>query len=124
MVTKVEELVKTIQRLSPSEKEYVIGSVLRFMQTESEIQSLADLKARYPGEWLAVIIPEGEDRYNPQRGCLVAHSPDKSSVWQRVADLPASEDVYLFFNGPVAAKGFGIIFHDTADTPVVATVGD
>ncbi len=124
MPTKVEDLVHEIQQLSPSEKEYVMESVLKLLQTEREIRSLADLKAQYPDEWLAVVIPEGEDRYDPQQGRLVAHSPDKSFVWERVADLPADEDIYVFFNGPVAAKGFGIIFHDTTDTPVVATVGD
>lgn len=124
MATKVEELIQEIQQLSPPEKEYVMESVLKVLRTEFEIWSLADLKARYPDEWLAVIISEEEDRYDPQRGRLVAHSPDKSLVWQRVADLPASEDVYVFFNGPVTAKGFGIVFHDTTDTPVIATVGD
>ena len=98
-------------------------SVLKFTPTESKIQSLADLKARYPEEWLAVIIPEGEDRYDPQRGRLVAHSLDRSFVRQQVADLPVSEDLYVFFNGPVAAKGFGIIFHDTTDTPRCSRVG-
>lgn len=123
MDTKVEDLIQTIQQLSQPEKEYVIESVLNLVRTESEIRSLTDLQARHAGEWLAVIIPEGEDRYDPQRGRLVAHSPDRSFVWQHVADLPASQDVYVFFNGPVAAKGFGITFHDTTDTPVVATVG-
>ncbi len=123
MAVKVEELLHEIQQLSPSEKEHVIETVIESLRTDSEIESMADLKALHPDEWLAVIIPEGEDRYDPQRGRLLAHSPDKSFVWQCVADLPTSEAVYVFFNGPVTAKGFGIIFHDATDTPVVATVG-
>jgi hypothetical protein len=85
---------------------------------------MANLKIQYPNEWLAVIIPEREDRYNPQQGYLIAHNSDRSLVWQQVVDLPADEDVYVFFNGPIAAKGFGIIFHDPTDTPVVATMGN
>ena len=124
MKTDVEELIQAIRQLSHSDREYLLETVFRSLRAESEIQSLDDLKTLFPGEWLAVIISAGEDRYEPQRGRLVAHSPDRAYIWRRVVDLPASDDVYVFFNGPVAAKGFGIIFHDTTDTPVVATVGD
>jgi len=125
MSTQVKDLIQTIQQLPRPEKQLVIESVLKSLQkTASEVQSLADLRARYAGEWLAVAIPEGEDLYNPQRGRLVVHSQDRSFVWQQIDALAQGEDVYVFYNGPVAAKGFGIVFHDTTDTPVVATVGD
>lgn len=124
MATKVEKLLQEIQQLSPADREHLLEAILKFLQTEAEAGDLATLKAQYPNEWLAVIIPEDEDRYDPQRGHLIAHNPDKSVVWQRVLDLPVDEDIYVFFNGPVAAKGFGITFHDTTDTPVVATMGD
>ena len=118
-----EDLVQTIRQLAPAEKEQVIASVLQLLRAETEVKDLADLKTRYPDEWLAILIPEGEDRYSPRRGRLIAHSPDRSFVWQQVNSLPASEDIYVFLNGPVATKGFGITFHDTTDTPLVATVG-
>jgi hypothetical protein len=122
--TKAERLIQTIQQLPPSEKEQVVEAVLQFLQTETAIRSLCDIKAQYPDEWLAVIVPEGEDRYAPQRGRLVAHSPDRSFVWRQVCNLPASADVFVFFNGQVATKGFEVVFHDTTDTPDVAKVGD
>jgi len=124
MAPKVKEIVQTIQQLPHSEKEDILTALLKSLQVEPDVKSLADLKVQYPNEWLAVIIPEGEDRYNPQQGRLVTHNSDRSLVWQQVVDLPVDEDVYVFFTGPVATKGFGIIFHDTTDTPVVATLGN
>jgi len=121
---KVEALIQAIKQLSPADRENVLKAILKSLQTEAKMQSLADLEARYPNEWLAIIVPEGEDRYHPQRGYLITHGPDRAAVWQQVADLPMSEAVYVFFNGPVAAKGFGMTFHDPTDTPVVASMGD
>jgi hypothetical protein len=121
---KVEELIQAIEQLSPNEKQQIVESVFRSLQSESDVHGLKDLQDQYPGEWLAVTIPAGEDRYAPQRGRLVAHSPEHSLVWQQAAKLPALESIYIFFNGPIAAKGFGVFFHDTTDTPVVATVGN
>lgn len=119
VTTTVEELLQTIQALSHSEKEQVLEAVRQWLQTEIEIQPLSDLRSQYPNEWLAVVIPEGEDRYDPQRGRLIALNLDKSLVWQQVTELSTDEDVYVFFNGPVVAKGFGIGFHDTEDKPNV-----
>jgi len=123
MTIEVEKLIQTIRQLPKTDREYLIESVSQ-MQTKSDIQDLADLKSQYPNEWLAVMIPPEEDRYDPKRGRLIAHSPDRSFVWRQVAKMSASEDVYVFFNGPIAAKGFEIVFHETADTPEVATVND
>ena len=124
MAPKVNEIIHAIQHLPRSEKEDILAALLKELQAETDLQKLADLETRYPNEWLAVIIPDGEDRYNPQQGRLVSHNPNRSLVWQRVVNLPDNEDVYVFFNGQVTAKGFGITFHDTTDTPVVATLGD
>lgn len=82
--------------------------------------SLHELTTRYPGEWIAVRLPEGENRYNPQKGFLIAHHAEKTIVWEQVNQLPQETDVYIFYNGPVTPKGFGIAFHDKEDTPVAA----
>jgi len=124
MIThKAQEVIQAIGALSSEEKNYILESLLKF-QTEPEIQKLSDLQAQYPNEWLAVILPAGEDRYAPSRGYLFAHSRERASVWRQVAQLPSSDDVYVFFTGAPSVKGFGVTFHDTADSPVVASVGD
>ena len=110
MATNVQEIIRIIEQLSLAEREYVVRSVLGALPSKGEVQSLTSLKRQYPGEWLAQIIPEGEDAYDPQRGRLVAHDYDRSTVWEQVAWLSAMEDVYVFFNGPVAPKGFGMAF--------------
>jgi hypothetical protein len=53
---------------------------------------------------------------------LIIHHTEKAIVWEQVNQLPQETDVYVFYNGPVTPKGFGIAFHDTEDTPVVAEV--
>lgn len=122
MTSRVQELIQTIQQLSQPEREAIAESVLKLLHADSAIQSLDGLKARYPDEWLAVIVPEGEDRYEPRQVRLAAHSPDRATVWQQIAPL-REQDIFVFYNGPVAAKGFGIAFHDTEDTPEPATMG-
>ncbi len=123
MTPKTEELIQMIERLPRPEKDHVIEALLKLMEGEEEVQDLEELRSQYPGEWLAIVIPEGEDRYDPKRGRLIAHSPDRTVVWREVARLPENEDVYVFFNGPVAVKGFEVFFYDTKDTPEIAKLG-
>ena len=124
MAYNVEDLIQAIRQLSPSDREELLDTLLEYLRTESKVHDITDLESQFPNEWLAILLPENEDRYNPMRGHLIAHGPDKSVVWKQVGDLSTSDDVYVFFNGPIVSKGFGITFHDTTDTPVVATVGD
>ena len=119
MATNVQEIIRTIEQLSAAEREYVVRSVLKTLPSKGEVQSLASLKRQYPNEWLAIVIPDGEDAYDPRRGRLVAHNTDRSTVWEQMNLLSTSEDVFVFFNGPIAPKGFGLVFYDT-DTPVTA----
>jgi hypothetical protein len=125
MITqKARNVIQTIQELSAEEKALVLESLLKSHGDKSNIQTLTDLQAQFPDEWLAIVVPAGENFYAPQQGVLVAHHGDKTAIWQHVAKLSSSDDIYVFFTGKPSAKGFGITFYDTADTPKVATVGD
>lgn len=125
MITqKARNVIQTIQELSAEEKTLVLESLLKSQADKSNIQTLTDLQAQFPDEWLAVVVPVGEDRYAPQQGVLIAHDGDKGAIWQHIAKFSSSDDVYVFFTGKPSAKGFGITFYDTADTPQVATVGN
>ena len=123
MITqKARSVIQTIQELSAEEKSLILESLLKSQEDKSNIQTLTDLQAQFPDEWLAIVVPASEDRYTPQRGVLVAHAKDKTALWQSVAKFSPSDDVYVFFTGKPSAKGFGITFYDTADTPQVATM--
>ena len=66
-------------------------------------EPIAAVEARYPGEWLAFIIPPGEDEYAPEQGVLVHHSPDDHTVWAAVHGVAAKHLVHVYFNGPLDA---------------------
>jgi len=116
-------LTDIVEQLDPSELDRLIELALKLKESKEEIRDLNELKATYPNQWIALAIPEDEDRYEPQKGYLIAHSPHREAVWTIVHALPSDQDVYVFFNGPVTAKGFSITFHDTEDKPEVASVG-
>ena len=121
-ILKIAELVSTFQQLSPAEQRSVLNTLERAVEANAQPERLTDLRVKYPGEWLAIVIPDGEDRYAPEHGYLLAHDSDRLTVWQEVNTLAADQDVFVFFSGPTPAKGFAITFHDTADSLEVATL--
>ena len=123
MIMSQKALIDTLEQLDPSGLDHFIEIALKLKKSKEEIRDLDEIKATYPDQWIALAIPKGEDRYEPQRGYLIAHSPHREAVWAIVNALPSDKDVYVFFNGPVTAKGFSVTFYDTEDKPEVASVG-
>ncbi len=113
MAASVHDLIETIQQLPPPDQQFVAQSVLVSLQRDSAVQTIDALKARNPDEWLAIEIPQGEDRYDPSRGRLIAHNRDRRAVWEKVETLPSSTDIFVFFNGEVLARDFAIAIDDT-----------
>jgi hypothetical protein len=64
-----------------------------------------ELRQRYPNEWIAVRLGPGGDRYRPERGYLLAHSPDREAVWRAVMQMASGQEAYLFFNAPEGPRG-------------------
>lgn len=121
-MSQVQELVETFEHLPRSEQASVLARLQYAYRRQARPERIEDLQVRHPGEWLAVVIPPGEDRYTPEQGYLLAHSPERTYVWQMVEQFADDQDVFVLFAGLVAAKGFELTFHDTADTPEVATM--
>ena len=59
---------------------------------------VSDLRAHYPGEWIAVRVPPAANRYRPDKGYLVAHSPSEADVWRADMTVGSGYEVYLSFN--------------------------
>lgn len=121
-MVQVQELVETFEHLPRPEQASVLARLQYTYRRQAQPELIRDLQLRHPGEWLAIVIPPGEDRYTPNHGYLLAHSPDRAQVWQMVEQFADAQDVFVLFAGPVAAKGFEFTFHDTTDTPEVATL--
>jgi hypothetical protein len=117
---QVQELVTSFHKLSLSEQQSVLETLQRAYEERTKLERLAELQLRYPGEWLAVVIPSSEDRYAPEHGYLLAHASERALVWQAIAERAKDKDVFVFYTGASAAKGFEVTFHDTADMPEAA----
>lgn len=64
---------------------------------------IAEVEQRYPNQWLAFVIPPGEDEFAPEHGMLVVHSMDDNEVWDAVGRITFNQVVHVYFNGSDAA---------------------
>ena len=69
------------------------------MVERGNVEWIADVERRYPGEWLAFVIPPEEDEFAPERGMLVVHSTDDNEVWDAVNRITHNQVVQVYFNG-------------------------
>jgi hypothetical protein len=69
------------------------------MEERGQVETIAHAEQRHPDEWLAFVIPPGEDEYAPERGMLVVHSPNEDEVFDAVARITHNQVVHVYFNG-------------------------
>ncbi len=69
------------------------------MEEQGRVEWICDVEERYPDEWLAFVIPPGEDEFAPERGMLVVHSADDGEVWDAVGRITHNQVVHVYFNG-------------------------
>jgi hypothetical protein len=69
------------------------------LDQRGDVEPVADVERRYPNEWLAFVIPPGEDDNDPERALLVVHSPDDQEVWDAVRRITHNQVVHVYFNG-------------------------
>jgi hypothetical protein len=73
------------------------------MEERGKVELIADVEQRHPGQWLAFVIPPGEDEYAPERGMLVVHSVEEDEVFDAVARITHNQVVHVYFNGTLDA---------------------
>ncbi len=69
------------------------------MVEKGRIELIAEVEQRYPAEWLAFVIPPGEDEFAPEQGMLVVHSTNDAEVWEAVSRITYNQVVHVYFNG-------------------------
>ncbi len=74
------------------------------MEEKGRVEEIAAVEARYPNEWLAFVIPPGEDEFHPERGMLVVHSTDDNEVWDAVNRVTNNQVVHVYFNGAMSEE--------------------
>lgn len=69
------------------------------MEERGKVELVVAIEQRYPEEWLALVIPLGEDEFAPERAMLVVHSTDDGEVWEAVGRITHNQVVHVYFNG-------------------------
>jgi len=69
------------------------------MVERGRVELITAVEQCHPNQWLAFVIPPGEDEYAPERGMLVVHSSDDGEVWDAVARITHNQVVHVYFNG-------------------------
>ncbi len=69
------------------------------MEERGHVEWIAEIEARYPGEWLGLVIPPEEDEFAPERGYLIVHSLDDCEVWDAINRVTHNQIVQVYFNG-------------------------
>ncbi len=53
----------------------------------NEVMTMAEIASSYPNEWLLIADAELDDDLNIVRGEVIAHSPDRDEVYQKLLSL-------------------------------------
>jgi hypothetical protein len=92
------------------------------MDERGNIESIAEIEQRYPGEWLGLVIPPDEDEYNPERAMLVVHSQDDTEVWDAVARITHNQIVHVYYNGSLDSYLEWAAAEPAAPTPPIPVI--
>lgn len=69
------------------------------MTERGNTEWIAEIEARYPDEWLGLVIPPEEDEYAPERAMLVVHSADDNEVWDAMNRVTHNQIIHVYYNG-------------------------
>jgi hypothetical protein len=63
--------------------------------------TIAEIEAKYPNEWVLVNdVKKGRDGL-AERGRVIAHDPNRDSVYSAAVAIPVPRDIAVFHTGPI-----------------------
>jgi hypothetical protein len=65
----------------------------------SELMTVAEMEAAYPGEWLLILEPESNEFNQLLRGRVVFHSKDRDEMYRKAIELPAPKRFATRYTG-------------------------
>lgn len=71
------------------------------MLQRGRVEAVSTIESRLPDQWLALVIPPGEDEEAPATAMLVAYGTDPDEVWDAVNRVTFNQVVHVYFNGPL-----------------------
>lgn len=69
------------------------------MDQRGMVEDVQLIESRYPDQWLAMVIPPGEDEYHPHRAMLVAYGDDEDEVFDAAQRVTFNQVLHIYFNG-------------------------
>jgi hypothetical protein len=73
-----------------------------------EVLTIAEMKSRYPSEWVLVEDPVTDDSLEVLSGKVLCHSPDRDVFDRKVMELRPRHSAFLYF-GDVVPNGMEAI---------------
>jgi len=70
-------------------------------QPTGEILTIAEIRSRYPREWVLIADTESDEHWNVIRGEVLVHSPDRDFVDKSLADFDHITSIAIEYTGPL-----------------------
>ena len=68
------------------------------MSERGKIEDVRGIEARYPDQWLAMVIPPGEDEYHPELAMLVAYGDAEDEVFDAAQQVTFNQVLHVYYN--------------------------
>ena len=66
-----------------------------------KILTVAEIRERYPREWVLIADTESDDLWNVIRGEVLAHSPKREEIDQALTKFPDIRSISIEYTGPI-----------------------
>lgn len=70
-------------------------------QPTGEILTLAEIRDRYPREWVLIADTESDDLWNVIRGEVLAHSPERKEIDRALTNFQNVRSISIEYTGPI-----------------------
>ncbi|HBE31389.1 MAG TPA: hypothetical protein DDW76_13695 [Cyanobacteria bacterium UBA11369] len=63
--------------------------------------TIAEIRDRYPCEWVLIADPESDDEWNTLRGKILAHSPERQKIDRDLTTFKHIQSISIEYTGPI-----------------------
>ena len=72
---------------------------------------VADIKKKYPDEWVVIKVQEENEFEEPLEGKIIAHSQKRDEIYEKLEKTTG--DISMFYTGDIPKKGYVVAFYGT-----------
>jgi len=96
----LEKEINKAQEGDSEEASIPINQNLEYKLT-GEILTIEEICSRYPREWVLIADTESDDQWNPIRGEVLAHSPERDQIDQVLMKFEKVKSIVIEYTGPI-----------------------